>query len=306
MKPEENPFFWQEKGPATRLLSWGVPLVIGFYGVVTVISAISQGEYSFLGERAIRALGVLIGLGVLVLGSTFFGAQVFAREKSQHTATALLLTGRAPQEVFWAKIRAAYWAHRYSFVALILLLGAWALPPWGPSSYTENGQLVFAAACVGVLLFGPGVSAVVGMVFGVVLSSPQQVLVALFLPLVVLQVLGPFIAFAVLTPSDSPLGFAVIIGVILILLAGFMRWKRRCSVWTISLMLAFWLAAFSVEIPLIASLLHGKGAGGAVLVVLSVFLLGAGFAYFWWRLGVSAFGEGMARESTSSSGALRA
>jgi hypothetical protein len=309
MKPEENPFFWQERGPATRVLSWSVLVVFGvlvvFYGLLAVFVATVRRDLTLGGLRELCLPALNLGLLVVLFGSVFYGARVFSREKSQHTATALVLTGRSPREFFWAKIRALYWAHRYSFVILVLVLLAWGCALLRASNGLRNGHVAFAAA-VSVLLFGPGVSALVGMVFGVVSNSPQQATRWLFLSLVLLQVLSPVVFLALEIGSNVPLGFALIVAVIVGVLAAFLKLTRRWTPWRMSLMLASWFAVSYAEIALITFLLHGKGAGGAVLVVLSAFLLVAGFTYFWWRLGMHVFEEGMSRESASSSRALRA
>jgi hypothetical protein len=312
MKPEENAFFWQEKGPATRVLSWSVLFVFGVvggvYGILAVFVSAVRRDLTLGGLGELCTPAVVVGVGVMLFGSALYGARVFSREKSQHTAAALLLTGRPPETFFCAKIKALYWAHRYSFVALGLVLATLLFlpqrpPGYPPPGYSRNEYAFFLLACVLLLLFGPGLSALVGMVFGVVSKSPQEAARALFLSLLWFQLAS--VAMLLVQLLNSLLGsiaavafsLAAVVGV----LAELLKWTRRWTPWRMSLILALCFAAFSAGVVFVAALFDELGRVGWVFALPVAFGLVAGFAHLWWRLGMHVFEEEMAREAAATS-----
>jgi len=69
-----------------------------------------------------------------------------------------------------------------------------------------------------------------------------------------------------------------------------------------SLVLALSTTLASAVSGFAAPLLEGGGTEGWLLALLVACGALAGFVYFWWRLGVAVFEEGMAQEPRGSSG----
>jgi hypothetical protein len=158
-----------------------------------------------------------------------------------------------------------------------------------------------------VLLLGPGLAALVGMVFGVVSNSSQQATRALFLTVVWFYVLA-----AATLPARflaRGLGVAWFVGleviVVVAVLAAILRWTRRWTPWKMSLLLALSYSAFSGGVTFVVVLLGGMEFDGGAFALLSTLFLIGGLSWFWWRLGLHVFEEGMAREATAQAKSAR-
>jgi hypothetical protein len=143
------------------------------------------------------------------------------------------------------------------------------------------------------------------MVFGVVSNSPQQATRWLFLSLLWLQPLTPILLLAAVLAGPF-LGASLSAAIIVALLAVLLKWTHRWAPWRMSLVLALSMTLLSTVSAFVAPLLDWGGRDAWAFVLLAGFGLLAGFTYFWWRLGLHVFEEGMSGESASSSRALRA
>jgi len=177
MKPRHDPFVWQEKGAATRLPRWTLWVVYGVTGMIFLGGGLYYNDFGFLDDDIFYATLVIEGLIVVTLSAGLYGATVFAREKSKRTAHALLLTGHPPWRFFWAKVRATYWALRYSFAAVVIFGLVWTYK-WVHSDYGGYSDANEMAATVlgglEILLLGPAIAVVVGMVFSSAARTVQQ------------------------------------------------------------------------------------------------------------------------------------
>ena len=312
MKETADPFLWQEKGPATRLLSWALWIFFGIAMSSVVVGGIAIGDFSFFPEEWLAAVLGSAGLTVVVLASAFYGTGVFAREKSQRTAQALLLTGNHPARIFRAKILATYWALRYSLLVLAVIGGVMFV---NSRSWREmdggEGAVVFIPLGE-TLVFGPGVAVLVGMVFSSAARSPAQASRALLGSVLWYMALGMllsmfsmfFFFLFVMVPFLLPgLGLLPLLGVT----AAYLKLNKKWTPWRLSALLALTLmicVSGMTTVAMVSTLVPFRSRGGVMvtaLVVANVLL--AAFAIFWWRLGVRIFDEGMAREPAGTGSA---
>ncbi len=285
MGPIANPFCWQEKGPATRLLRWTVPIV---YLICLPFLLLSPRRWD--NEIAAATLAVT-GLIVLFAASAFYGTSVFARDKKWGRAQALLLTGTDPAVFLWAKIRAAYWALGPS----LLLVGAacvWML------SRTSGDVKELNSLCVIVceaLLLGPAAGVIIGMAFSLAARSTTLAILGLMSSL-----LWTFVGFWVLAlvefifrSSRNPAFYALalIFAAVAIVLA---ETRLRRSVWTLGLILAacIWTLIYGTVQCIIGSA-RGPGEPDVFLATLVGSAITWIIVAFWCRLAYRNFEPGM-------------
>ncbi len=303
MKPAENPLVWQEKGSATRVLRLGVWVLYGIAVAVFFVGGMITGGLGLVGDF----YGILFGGGLLVisLGSALYGARVFAREKSQRTAQALLLTGRSPREFFLAKIRAVYWALRYSLVAVAALtLAMWYVS--GRQPWSRGEEVVGYLVALEALLLAPALGTLVGMVFSSVAKSPRQAVQALLLSLVWQWFLGGMMSMLSL-PLFMVVDWEFVFPLVslipsVVILAVFWRVTRRWTAWRLSVLLALSFIICSNALTSVALLMGSlPGASMIILLLLVGHALVGALALMWWRLGLSIFDAGMAQEPVGAS-----
>ena len=274
-----NPFCWQEKGPATRLLRWAAPIV---YLICLPFLLLSGSRWD--GE-IVAAILAVVGLIVLFTASAFYGASVFARDKKWGRAQALLLTGRKPAVFLWAKIRAAYWALWPSLI-LVGVSCSWLL---GQTSGGLGDDAVGVIMCEALLL-GPAAGVIIGMAFS--LAAPSTTVAILGLMSSVLwAIVGDVLITIPFAFSRRPPFFALalILAAFAVVLA---VTRLRRNVWTMGLILAacFWTVLFG-------ALCWLEGPGILFPDVFSAALVGSAITWiivaFWTLLAVRSFEAGM-------------
>lgn len=305
MQASENPLVWQEKGSATRVLRWAVWVLYGVTVTAPSVAGVIIGDLGFFRESYFYGILLAEGLIIINLGSVLYGARVFAREKSQRTAQALLLTGRSPKEFFLAKIRAVYWALRYSLVAVAAVTVAmWYVSSRQPWSTGEEA-FVYLVAIEAVLL-APALSALVGMVFSSVAKSPQQAVQALLLSLVWQWFLGGFLGmFGLLFGVIGSVLFLPLLSVIpsVVALAVFWRAMRSWTPWRLSVLLALSFLVHTNMVVSVAVLVDSvPGASMTIFVLVVGHAVVGALALMWWRLGLRIFDAGMAEEPAAVRG----
>jgi hypothetical protein len=234
----ENPFYWQEKGPATRLLRWAVPIV---YLICLPFLLMSRRLWD--GEINAGILTV-VGLIVLFAASAFYGASVFARDKKWGRAQALLLTGKKPAFFLGAKIRATYRALWFSLV----LVGATCV--WTLINMTGNEETQYSLGLImcEALLLGPAAGVIIGMVFSLAASSTTLAILGLvssvFWAIAGYGVLVT-IVFAFSRGNPQFLTLTLILAVLAVVLGAT---RSRRNVWILGLVLAtcFWTFFFGM------------------------------------------------------------
>jgi ABC-type transport system involved in multi-copper enzyme maturation permease subunit len=279
LKAYQNPFYWQEKGPATSFLRrvvWIVYLVT----LPFLLMMKPARSYDYDLEFA-RGLLTAEGLIVLFIASAFYGATVFARDKKWGRAQALLLTGRSPLVLLRAKIAAAYWALWPSMA----VVGAICL--WTASDiFGERDATAATVMLLEMLLFGPLFGVIIGMVFSLAARSVTGA---------ILGVLGAvpcgaaiiWILFGI-TPNHPPgFGSALFFGIA----AGIMiLTPLRLKVWALSIVLALCFWTVAICCIAIAETRDWDDAGWCVFggsVVAWIILA------FWYRLAQRNFEPGM-------------
>ena len=278
-----NPFYWQEKGPATRLLRWTAPIV---YLICLPFLLLSGSHWD---NEIVAATLAVTGLIVLFAASAFYGASVFARDKKWGRAQALLLTGTDPAVFLWAKIRATYWALGPS----LLLVGAaccWMLSRM--SGAEKEFSTVVLILCEALLL-GPAAGVIIGMAFSLAARSTTLAILGLMSSL-----LWTFVGFWVLAlaeiffrSSRNPpfYALALILAAVAIVLA---ETRLRRSVWTLGLILAAYFLAFLYgTVQCIAARISGESNVFLATIVGSVIIWI--IVAFWCRLAYRNFEPGM-------------
>lgn len=173
-----DPFTWQEQGAPTWLVRRALWLVYGITFLIAFAVAIDHSSFGFLDDDDFYILLLVEGLVTIGLASLFYGASVFAREKSHWRAEALLLTGCSPSRFFFAKIRALYWALRYSIAAVLLTIVGIAL--CGSFRHFDFEEWFIILGLIGQgIIFGPGFCAVIGMAFSVLAKSTTRAVMAI-------------------------------------------------------------------------------------------------------------------------------
>lgn len=161
MGAAENPLFWQEKGSATWLLRWALPVV---YGLTLPFLAMSDPVTRNNYDEASIFLG-MEGIAVLFAASAGYGAIVFARDKKWGRAQALLLTGQKPWAFLGAKIRVVYWA----LIIHVLVVSVICL--WAASYHSGDRETpAIRAMLIEMAFFGPLLGVIIGMAFS--LAAP--------------------------------------------------------------------------------------------------------------------------------------
>lgn len=305
----EHPLAWQEKGSATRLLRWAVWAIYGVTAAVSLVVGLGTGSLGFFRDASFYTMLAVEGLVVLVLGSAFYGAHTFAREKSQRTAQALLLTGRSPRDFFLAKLRALYWALRYSLVAVVVaILASWyTSPARGPGGDTFQYVSMLETA-----LLGPAAAAIVGMVFSAAATTPRRAVGALLLSWLWWIVLATPLSLAwtlwAFVPFSAWRVFIVPLAVSTAALAALLKLTRRWKPWRLSLLLALSFIIYS-NATTAASVSISMGTAAGLANALVPFAVAHGVAapllLVWWRLGLRTFDAGMAQEPNLAPGVAR-
>ena len=297
MKPAEDPFTWQEKGPPARLLRCGLWVVYGITAIFTVGYAyeFNRGRFDFVDDEGFLMSMAIIGIVTLVLQTCLYGASVFSREKARRTAQALLLTGASPARFFWSKVKAVYRALRYSLAA-VFIVSVFALAAIGVE-LDDIDEVTGSALMMEALFLGPLVGAIIGMTFSVHAKTPSNAVLAFFGSGVWMIILGWLTSiFALFLWDSSPGGF-LIIGLVAtgaLLAASWRRW----SPWRLGCLLACSAYVFGTGLATIVDSLD------YLFEFPGVFLAGNLIAWalvgLWLRIGLGTFNVGLAGEGTSS------
>jgi len=296
MRPNEDPFFWQEKGADARVLRLAVPMVYGVMVVFGVVGGIIERDFRFLRDEWFYTTVVIVGLATLTLTAMTYASDVFSREKVKRTADALILTGCHPRRFYAAKIRAIYWAFRGPFVivagvCLVRFTG------WG-------GDWFLVALCAEALVLVPGLVAIFAMVLSATARKAGEAFSA-FLIAVLLGGLG--VAVILLRggesgPQPAHLGLAFVLAIVAAVLL--VRLVRPLTTNLLMLVLALLLCAGAMALLLVLCVLMPPGqrdfedievakAVGLVLgTCFSLALAGA-----WLVLGMRVFDEAMLSEA---------
>jgi len=198
-----------------------------------------------------------------------------------------------------AKLRALYWALRYSLVAVAAATVAlWYISTRQPWSSPEDvyGYVVALEA----VLLAPALAALVGMVFSSVAKSSRQAVQALLLSLVWYWFLG-----GVLSMLSIPLlmlggrFFFPLVSLVpaVVILAVFWRITRRWTAWRLSVLLALSLMVYSNGLMSVAFLTR---TSTMVPMLLAGHAIAGALALMWWRLGLRIFDAGMAAEPATA------
>jgi len=292
MGAAEDPLYWQEKARATRVLRWAVWVVYGITAVFFIAAGLSKGHFGFLDDEGTHVLLAWEGLGTLFLAALLYGCGVFAREKSRRSAHALLLTGRRPVQFLFSKIRAMYWALRYSILAVALACASMLVVTW-----PLVDDALALALVLEFLLLGPAVAVVVGMLFSMSAKSPVQAFLGLvaggvlaFITLLILQVI---IAVTMgRGPSLSLLGGLFVAGAAVFgCMVGLIRvWTP----WRLSVLLAvsFWIFVTGL-VAMFAAAFGSSRVSAAVVTATGTGIVLA-LAAAWFVLGLRIFDACMA------------
>jgi len=133
-----------------------------------------------------------IAMWVLAVMTFVYATRVFAREKAQRTAHALVLTGHRPLAFYLAKIWSLFWSLRYAYLVIAALIVA-TIVVW-PARGTDYGVYgAFGWTRIASLVEGTTLGllslALIGMALSAAARSPWQAL-----GVAVLAVLGASIA----------------------------------------------------------------------------------------------------------------
>jgi len=312
MKPREDPFVWQEKGGATRLVRSGVWLLYGVLALFFAGGGSYYQDFDFLKEEGFYLTLLFAGLVGIILCAAAYAAAVFAREKSQRTVEALLLTGHRPARYYWAKLRALYWALRYSLliVGLVILFwfaGAYFL--W-ESYYMRGGgygyvgrsaeEVVVLVGLLELLLVGPALAAVIGLAFSALSRTPQRSAGAIVMGGLLAIGLG-FLLSAVSNaffgwdwdPGDWLVSLIIVVAV-------FFALNRTWTPFRLSLLLGLHLLLFVSGEFAVGEFMNGLGSLGDAWQI-GVFILGTNvvvgtLVLLWLLLGLRTFDAGLAGE----------
>jgi hypothetical protein len=288
MGATSGPFYWQEKGPATRLLRWTVPIV---YLICLPFLLLSGTHWD---NQIVAATLAVTGLIVLFAAPAFYGASVFARDKKWGRAQALLLTGTDPAVFLWAKIRATYWALWPS----LLLVGAtcyWMLSRMsGAEKEFSSVVLILCEA----LLLGPAAGVIIGMTFSLAARSTTLAILGLMASL--LWLFGGYwilmaLSLAVASFLQSPPMFSLALTFAVIAL-GLGESRLRRNVWTLGLILAacLWTFLYAILQCLIGSVgVRTSGESNVFLATLVGSVIIWIIVAFWCRLAYRNFEPGM-------------
>ncbi len=302
MKPGHDPFVWQEKGASTRLVRWALWLVYGITAIFFFGGGLYFDDFTFLYHEEFYGGLAIGGIVAVTLAAGGYGATPFAREKSRRTAHALLLTGHPPWRFYRAKIRAVYWALRYSFVPVVIVILVWAVKACSPSyGYYDAGEIaVMLVAFLEALFVAPAIAVIVGMVFSSAASTPQRAIGTVMLGVLLAVALG----FVLGTIWDMVVGgwwdpgdwFLPLLVVTVI----FIRANRTWSPLRLSVLFALCLVLFpsaTIVVAEVADDIPGYSTAMEMtffLVAINV-VLGA-LAALWLVLGLRTFDAGMAGE----------
>ncbi|MFH0964274.1 MAG: hypothetical protein V2A58_09710 [Planctomycetota bacterium] len=294
LKPNEDPFSWQEKGPPTRVLRFGLWVVYAVAALFSVGYAIefNRSRFDFLDEEEFLMMMAVVGIAMLILESYLYSASVFSREKARRTAQSLLLTGTPPRRFLWAKIKALYRALRFSFAA-VLLLSVFALIAVGVD-LDDLDECVGAAFMMETLLLGPLVAAIIGMTFSIHAKTPSHAVLSLFASGIWMIVFGWVSAMgaSILRSASKPVVFllAGLLATGALLLAS----RRRWSAWRLSCLLACSAYVFGLALAAADYLLHYD------MEALGMFIVGNVMAWalvaLWLRIALRTFDDGLAGE----------
>jgi hypothetical protein len=172
LKPNGCPFRWQERGPPTRLLRWGLWGLYALVGLGIAGAAHYAVPVDFLKEPTFWLVALFISIGIIALLAGLYATRVFGREKVQRTASGLVLTGRSASTIYAAKVLAVYRALAPSLVGLLVPLAGYLLAPKTLVEIESATAIVVTTVTLG--LFGPLTATVVGMVFGAASKTPAQ------------------------------------------------------------------------------------------------------------------------------------
>ena len=303
LEPDMDPFFWQELGQETKALGWSVYWLYGGITAVFVVISAVFNEWMFFTEGLFFYILAFFGLMVVVASPGSYATKIFAREKARHTAHALLLTGSPPDAIFRAKIRAMYWVLRYSFppvlVAVLLLLLYLAVT--APSWLSASVAVAMSVLAIELVFFGPGLAALIGMVFGMLAGPEQKAGLWIMLPLIVLMYCATL--FGVLTQFFRillPLGLFALVASVVVARSR-LRGRTGGRPWHAALLLTVQSLGIVGTVLGMGGLLGFSSGWFALVCLVVVNALVAVYAWTWWHVGVSMFEAAMAQEPVGAS-----
>lgn len=221
MRDGEHPFTWIDKGKRSWRMRRGFLLTFGAIACATLI-AVRATIPGGLSHPAVYRMLALFGVVLFSFFVAIYAASVFAREKVSRTAEQLMLTGRDPSIIFFAKADLIKWCVRGHLAGIPVILIAYITSPREvPLAIIEIPALLAAAWCL------PQAVGMIGMVFSIVAKSPARALAGMLTAPILLVLL------VMLTVSGVMLigGAAVLLAIGAILAAFFL--SRRVGKWNV-------------------------------------------------------------------------
>ena len=292
--PRENPFQWQEKGPPTRLMRWGLFMVYGIVIVVLLLIASFADTHGWEPLEAFSESGFYLflaglGAGYVTLAATLYAVNVFAREKVRQTATSLVLTGNHPRRFYRAKIAAAYRALWPAYVALAVCLLFAILTDRGWSSHLQNVVLIISVWAIG----GPVSGMIVGLAFSAAARKPADAFAAILLsPVFSWAFMGMFtIPLIFLRGFHWPrvMGFTGGGIAIAAVMTAIIRFTRRWVVWRMMLILSLIPLIFMCVGQAVEEFLPGGADMPDFVGIILAVCIWVATIGFWYWLGVKTF-----------------
>jgi hypothetical protein len=292
MEPEEDPFVWQEKLPQANVPWFSAVLcIVAFFWLVLV------GFQTGNALRQTFPLSAFLAVALVsVLAPAIYGAAFFAREKAGRTAQALLLTGNPPERILRSKANALYWLLRFPLVIVGVSVCLMVLAFARLDLFANGELLLWLLLLAELLLLGPALAGLAGMVFGVVAASPVRALGALLASLLWCFLGIEAVAFF---GSGGLLGVPYALGALAAVWLVAVRARRpeTWSSWHFSALLGLTLWALWGYTFFLRSVASLRGAPLAALLVLGGNVLAFGAAAVWWRLALRSFDVGLAGEA---------
>ena len=282
LKPDADPFQWQELGASTALLRWGFWGTLCLVVLVGAVWSAVAGWTDFFLEPSWLLVAAVVGTVVLSVAGLCYGCSVFAREKARGTAEALVLTGVRAGALYRAKLAAALRATWPAVTGVAVLGGLYAVLD-GEVTPAVVSLVLWAAA-------GPPAAVLLGMVMSAPARSPAHALGGMLLVLL----------WCILLAWCVPVGFiGSVIGTILMLTL-----VKRWTAFRMSLLMGF-IGSLTGWIMIWLLILTGIGPpatiglyGGVsdflrewfrVLVILPA---SAAHGLLWFFIGTSTFESG--------------
>ena len=295
LKPGQNPLYWMEIGPPTRLLRWAFWLLCAVL-VIILLAVAAEETFSrrsiptfrrfvqsvcyILNDEEPWLIFFTVGIITTQLSSLFYGAAVFARERSRRTATALLLTGHRPRGFILPKILAVY---RAQWLALCVLSAVGVGLFLDQFDWLDEGFWFGSLALAQTIILGPAAAVIIGVAFSVTARSPARATLGLLSTVVWAFLLGLVSgALFALTGTREP---GAVCLMYLLLLGLFMAVMPRWSPPALGALLALTLSFWGMCVAMVGVATHGHDVTIIIFSNVSALLLIGG----WYAVGARLF-----------------